>query len=475
MNKKIGLLTLVMLIFVPTFGFGNITTNAYALGPAAIPSWIFVAAFYFLPLIIIIAELASANKDKGAGIYTWIESGLGTRWAYIGVWSYTFSNLFYLQMIFSRIPIMASWAIFGESRFDDSHTVLLSLLAAGVTIALTFIATRGVGFFSRISSFGGRFTVVATVVLVVFALIGYFLGQPAASAYTAQTVIPKLDAEYFSTFSWLLFAVAGVEAAGTYVNSIENPQKRLPKAIFIATALIAGAYILGSLAVSMLVSPEVLESGGIQNAPYIVYRTLAENFGLNGKIAIQVFATIFTITSIAAYVIWSESPLRAMFTDVPDGIFPKFLLKKQPDGTLRTALWVQCSLVVIMILAPMVGIRSINGIFVLLTNLTALSMIPPYIILIAAYLSYRLKKGETPLTIMKSRGGVILVSALTLTMSAFGFFGAGMYSFLYAESSSEALKGILMTYGGPIFFILLGYIPFYFSQRSAIRTDREVL
>lgn len=30
--KKLGLLTLVMLIFVPTFGFRNVTTNAVALG-----------------------------------------------------------------------------------------------------------------------------------------------------------------------------------------------------------------------------------------------------------------------------------------------------------------------------------------------------------------------------------------------------------------------------------------------------------
>jgi amino acid transporter len=69
-NKKIKLWALVMMIFVPTFGFGNIASNAVYLGPAAIPSWIIVSVLYFLPLCGIIAEMASANPDKGSGLYS---------------------------------------------------------------------------------------------------------------------------------------------------------------------------------------------------------------------------------------------------------------------------------------------------------------------------------------------------------------------------------------------------------------------
>jgi len=50
-KSKLSLWALVMLIFVPTFGFNNITTNAVALGPAAVTSWIIVCLLYFLPLI----------------------------------------------------------------------------------------------------------------------------------------------------------------------------------------------------------------------------------------------------------------------------------------------------------------------------------------------------------------------------------------------------------------------------------------
>ena len=66
-NKKIGIWSLVMMIFVPTFNFINIASNAVYLGPAAIPSWIIVSLLFFLPLCGIIAEMASANRDKDGG------------------------------------------------------------------------------------------------------------------------------------------------------------------------------------------------------------------------------------------------------------------------------------------------------------------------------------------------------------------------------------------------------------------------
>ena len=102
----------------------------------------------------------------------------------------------------------------------------------------------------------------------------------------------------------------------------ENPKKTFPKAMIIATALIAFSYILGSVAIQFIASPEVLQKAGIQDAGYVVYYILANNFGINGKVIVQVYAAINLITSIAAYIIWMESPIRAMFGEVPN--IPKF-------------------------------------------------------------------------------------------------------------------------------------------------------
>jgi len=96
-----------MLIFVPTFGFNNITTNGVALGPAAIPSWVIVCIFYFLPLTAIIAEMASVNENKRGGIYSWIAFSLGHRWAFFlapGLILFQICSIYNLSL-----PVSLSW------------------------------------------------------------------------------------------------------------------------------------------------------------------------------------------------------------------------------------------------------------------------------------------------------------------------------------------------------------------------------
>ncbi|MBU3170568.1 amino acid permease [Clostridium estertheticum] len=463
--KKLGLWTLVMLIFVPTFGFGNIASNAVTLGPAAIPSWLIVALLFFLPLSIMIAELASANKDKEGGLYNWIECSIGPKWAFIGTWSYFVANLFYLQMVFARIPVMISWTLFGENRFNDANAYLLPYIGMGLAIALTYIATTGVKRFSKISDLGGKLTLAVTVIFILFAVVGVLVGkQPSATAFTAGTVIPKFDAGYFSTFSWLILAVAGAEVAGTYIKDVENPKKVFPKAVIIATTFVAGAYILGSLAICLVASPELITKAGVKDAGYVVYKILAENWGLNGKIFVQMYAFILTISSVAAYVVWLESPIRAMFSEVPSGTFPNFLTKKREDGTLVNALWVQCVILLVLIIVPLAGLNNIDKFFNLLTTLSALSLAIPYIVLAAAYLTFRLKGNVPPFVMLKSKAAVIIASSVVFVLGILAFFGAGWGNIAGAKNFSEAIVPILKNYGGPVGFIIFGFFISYLTK-----------
>jgi amino acid transporter len=458
-TKKLSLWTLVMLIFVPTFGFGNIASNAVALGPAAIPSWLIVALLYFLPLSVMIAELASANQDKSGGLFTWIEFSIGSKWAFIGTWSYFIANLFYLQMVFSRIPVMVSWALFGENRFNDSNANLLPWIGLALAIILTYIATTGVKRFSKISDIGGKLTLAATVLFILFAVVGVLVGKnPSATSFTAATVVPKFNADYFSTFSWLLLAVAGAEVAGTYIKDVDAPQKTFPRGVIIATIFVAAAYVIGSLAVCFVISPEQLDKAGLKDAGYVVYKLLAENWGLNGKIFVQIYALILSVSSIAAYVIWIESPLRAMFSEVPEDMFPKFITKKREDGTMFNALWIQCAILLVLIVVPLAGLNSIDKFFQLLQNLSSLSLVIPYVVLAAAYFVYRMKGNTPPFVMIKSKTGVIAASIIVLLLGILAFFGAGWSDVVSAETTKDAVSAVFRDYGGPIILIIAGYL-----------------
>lgn len=463
-NKKIGIWSLVMMIFVPTFNFINIASNAVYLGPAAIPSWIIVSLLFFLPLCGIIAEMASANRDKDGGIYTWVNEAIGEQWAFVGTWSYFIGILFFLQMAFSRIPVAASWALFGRNIFNNSNAYLLPILSIFICVSMTYIATIGVNKFSKLADFGGKFTLAATFIFVLMSIVGFLIGKPSATVFTAETLIPKFDVSYFSTFSWLLFAVSGAEVAGTYIKETENPKITFPKAMVRGTVLIALSYILGSVAIQLIASPEVLENAGLKDAAFVVYHVLAENFGLSGKIIVQIYAAINLITSIAAYIIWMESPIRAMFSEVPEGTFPKFLTVKREDGTLVNALWTQCLILVVLIAIPLFGLNSIDNFFKLLTDLSALTVVIPYIVLSVAYISFRRTNKDVDFKFFKSNWMAYTVALIVFVLSCAGFFGAGL-DYVVGSTGKEATALIIKTYGGPIILITVGLLIKYFSKR----------
>lgn len=457
-QKKLSLWTVVLLTVVPTFGFGNITNNVVALGPASVPSWFIVAILFFLPLSLFIAELASVPDSGSAGIYTWIKMGLGEKWAFVGTWSYFVSTLFYLQMVFARVPVMISWTIFGENRFTDESAYMLPYMSVFLAIFLTFVASRGVEKFSKISDVGGKLTLAITVIFIVFAFVGVLMGTPSETQFTAEALIPTFDTTYFSTFSWLLLAVAGAEVGGTYVKNMEEPKKNFPKAIFIATFLIGFAYVIGSVAVLLVASPETIQEAGVKDAAYVVYEMLANNFGLNGKIIIRIYALILTITSVAAYIVWMESPLRALFSEVPDGTFPHILTKQEEDGTLKNALWIQCAVVVVLIVVPLFGMSGLDTFFNTLTDLSALSSVPAYAMLAIAFFVFRLKNGKSEFSVFKSKGLALGVAALAIFLAVLGYIGAGLDYIVWAESASEAVSLTIKTYGGPVILIIVGYL-----------------
>lgn len=102
--------------------------------------------------------------------------------------------------------------------FNDSNVYLLPILSIIICIVMTYIATVGVKKFSWLSDFGGKFTLAVTVIFILMAFVYVLMGKPSATEFTYESVIPTFNVKYFSTFSWLLFAVSGSEVAGTYIK-----------------------------------------------------------------------------------------------------------------------------------------------------------------------------------------------------------------------------------------------------------------
>ncbi len=449
------MVTVSMLIVVTTFGFANVIDNLAELGLAAVPSWLAVGFLYFLPLALILAEFASDNTQARGGIYSFMERGLGSRWAFVGTWSYFVANLVYLQSSFSKLPIRASLAVSGVDVFENV-TWALPVLGAFLCLLLTWLATRGVRVFSVLGDWLGKATLVLIAVLVVVPFVLALAGRGSATPFTGEALWPQLDLDYFSTFAWLLFAVAGAEVAAPYVNDTDDPQRTFPRAILLTTLLIGAAYTLATVAVAMLMPVhEVTKATGM----YDVWLPWAETLGLPGDAIGRLAMVVITLGSVAAYVLWIESPIRAMFADVPEGTFPAPLTRSDEKGTLHHALWMQAAVTVFFILIPLLsvlaGLAGSEAFIALLNDLASLSLVVPYIFVALAYIRARLDGMDAPFKMARSTPVAVAIGVLVLVVSGVGYLGAGLYAL--QEDPVDWLY-VAIVYGGPLLLIGLGLL-----------------
>jgi amino acid transporter len=357
--------------------------------------------------------------------------------------------------VFSRLPIRASLALTGSDIFEDV-TWMLPVLAVLICVGLTWVATRGLRVFSVLADWLAKAMLLLIAALVAVPFVLLLFTQESATTFTTAAMMPQLNLDYFSTFAWLLFAVAGAEVAAPYVKDTENPQRNFPRAILLTTVLIGAAYMLSSIAVALLVPVgELTKATGI----YDVWLPWAERLGLPGPMMGRLGMVVITLASVASYIIWIESPIRAMFADVPRGTFPTWLTRSDERGTLHHALWTQAAVTIILILVPLLsmlaGLAGSEAFITLLNDLASLSLVVPYIFVTLAYIRARKKGMDAPFKMVRSTSLAVAIGVLVLIVSSAGYLGAGLYAL---QSDPIDWLYVAIVYGGPVMLIGLGLL-----------------
>ena len=333
---------------------------------------------------------------------------------------------------------------------------MLPVLAVLICVGLTWVATRGLQVFSVLADWLAKAMLlfIAALVAVPFLLL-LFAGE-SATTFTAAALTPQLNLDYFSTFAWLLFAVAGAEVAAPYVKDTENPQRNFPRAILLTTVLIGAAYMLSTIAVALLIPVgELTKATGM----YDVWLPWAESLGLPGPMMGRLGMVVITLAFVAAYIIWIESPIRAMFADVPRGTFPPWLTRSDECGTLHNALWTQATVTIVLILIPLLsmlaGLAGSEAFLSLLNDLASLSLVVPYIFVTLAYIRARINGMNAPFKMVQSTPLAVAIGMLVLIVSSAGYLGAGLYAL---QAVPVDWLYVAIVYGGPVLLIGLGVV-----------------
>ncbi len=383
---------LLLMTFTAVFSFNNIVNNSISIGLASIPSFLFATIVYFFPFALMIGEFSSANENSESGVYSWIKTSLGGKWAFLGAWSYFFVNLFFFTSLLPQILIYASYTLFGRNVFSgNNQTLTISLVSIIFFWLATYVSMKGVDWVSKVTNISGIARLVLGVGFIVLAFGAViFLGKGSAQSFTAQTISPKYNWTYFMTLAWILQAVGGAESIGVYVKDIKGGNKVFVRTILLTTLVIGIIYSLGSVAIGLIVPKETLQ-GNFSNGLFDAFKILGANYGMSNIIT-NFVGFIMLLSSLGSLVIWTVAPVKILFSEIPEGIFGKWIAETDDRGNPKNALLVQAVVVTILLIVPALGIGSLDSFLSTLINMTAATSLIPVLFLFVSYIALRYKK-----------------------------------------------------------------------------------
>ena len=439
--RALSLRDVVLMNVVAVVGMRWIARGART-GPASVTLWILAWIAFFVPLAIAVSALAKKYPEQG-GVYAWVRRAFGPGHGFICGWFLWVNNLFYFPsvLLFGAANFAAiggaAWAPMGASRWYSVAFVLAGIwLAAGISI----VGLRWGKWLQNAGTLGVWIPAGILIGCGVLALSRFGSATP----FTAETMVPQgavLDT--IALWSAMCFAFSGFEITSLIGQEIKDPERTIPRGIFIAGIATTLVYIAGSASVLVAVPVSSLrELSGITDA----VRLVAERVNLTGLGALT--GALLTLNALAGTASWTAGAARVPFAAGVDSAMPRAFGRLHPRyRTPHVALIVQSLAASAIFLASVFvtvagRATSIQEAYDILVNLTILIYFIPYLYLFAAQV--RLLP-ESP------RAFAALGFAATAVSLALTFVPPAGSNALTYEANLLVQAGIMFALGGALY------------------------
>ena len=280
------------------------------------------------------------------------------------------------------------------------------IYAFSVVIANVAIATTAVGYLLGIFGIQADLGVVQclTIALLWLSTLVNFAGVKAMGRLSAVTIwgilIPLLflicaapfsfDAQLFAqnwnprdlsmqtavtaTAPMMFWAFLGLESACANDDSVDNPEKSVPKAVLAATLAVAVIYVGSTtLTAGLLPESELVDSG----APLFVIFV-----SLFGSTASRILAVLLFLACVGSLVTWQFTMYRVFMTSAKLGYFPALFKRVGGTGVPYMGLFILC--IIQTLLVPFMPVSNLFSQFDLLVDISVITNVFPYFLCMAA-------------------------------------------------------------------------------------------
>jgi len=423
--QKIGLITATSLVVGNMIGAGIflLPASLASFGSISLLGWLFTATGALI-LAKIFSNMSKILPNISGGPYAYSKAGFGDFIGFLVAWGYWIS--IWVSNAALVTAIISALSVFFPVL--ETNSILAVSIGLGMIWFLTWINSRGV-------NASGKFQVVTTILklapLVFIILLGLF--------YFDVNNFPSFNLTGDSSWVALsgaaaltLYAFLGIESASIPAESVENPEKIIPRATMLGTIIVTLVYILGTVVLFGILPIESL-----QNSP--------APFADAGKIIGGEYAGYFVAAGAAIAALGCLNGWILMSGQLPmatakDNMFPKVFKRENKNGAPYLGLVIGSVLTSVVLL--MNYTKGLVDQFTFIANLVVFTALVPYLFVAAAYIIVLIEKKLHFNNAFKT----FILGTLGATYSIWAIFGAG---------SDTVFYGFLLLLAGIPFYVLM--------------------
>lgn len=461
--KVLGTFRLAMITVAAIISLRNLPLSA-EFGLASIFYYIVAALVFFIPISLVTAELATGWPRPG-GNYVWVSEAFGKKTGFYALWMSWMESIAWFPAILAFTAVMLAHLlapIFPDLEQSKLFTFLVMLV---VFWGATYINFYGIEASSLLTTLGVILGTLIPGALIILLGMGWIiLGHPSHIEFSWSAIIPNFQLDSMVFFAGILLGLAGIEIAVFHIREAKNPQRDYPRALAIAVVVILLLYLLGTLAIAIVVPQnEISLLSGLIQAFAVFFKEFKMEW------AVPVMALFALIGSLAGINTWTIGPAKGLLVTVQDGFLHPSLEKVNRKGVPTGMLIFQATIGTVLSFI-FLWMDSHSAAFWVLTALAAQFTMVQYILVFAAVvkLRYSQPRVERPYQVPGGLPGVWLISILGILSCLFGFW-------IVFVPPAQLNTGDRFEYQGMLAgcFIILALLPAVMAEHRRRRQGRH--
>ncbi len=388
MSSKKGILGFFPLVMINVIAVASIRSLPFsaAYGFSLVFFYILAAIFFFIPSMLVAAELGTGWPNTG-GIYVWVREAFGKRWSFIVIWLNWIYNVVWYPTI---IALLAGTIAYFFNPDLASNNLYMGCSVLVLFWLATWFNLHGMKISSWISTLGALLGTLLPMLFIIFLGMQWWKsGRQLAFTFSWDNFFPSQGASSNLAFlTNVLFGLVGMEMSATHAADMKNPKRDYPRSLIVSAVVILLATVFASLSIAMVIpSGQLNLAVGAMQAFSIFLQALHLDW------LVKVMAACILIGGISAVSAWIIGPTKGLMVASKDGSLPAFFAKTNKNGVPKNILISQAILVSLLSLFFVV-FPTVNNSFWFLSAIAAQLALIVYIFLFLSALKLHFHKPE---------------------------------------------------------------------------------